>query len=71
MKAVTIVTAGCIARSRNGDALIRRLRNPGKLADNPTVREVVVQYDSIAFPLKFADTAKALPEGACGDRSQD
>src|ERR1044072_6240648 len=58
-----MIRAGRVARSRNGHAFISRDGNPGKLRDDPTIGELIVQHHRIAVAVEFTNTTEAGPDG--------
>src|SRR4029453_3007269 len=65
MKLVTIVSAGGVARLRNGDTLIHRDarggRN-GRLAHAPAVRQPIIVHYRVAAAGSLTDSAKPTPQ---------
>ena len=65
VKPVTAISAGSIARGGNGHALVRDRRTPsrrGKLGNNPTIGQLVIENDGIAKAARLAGPAEAAPE---------
>ena len=69
VKAIAIVSAGRIRRSRDSDALVGRAA-PGELADEPAVGNMVVEDNRVAVATGLANTAEAGPDRADGSWSQ-
>jgi len=71
VKGITIVSAGGIRGSRDGDALVGRNRCAGELADEPAVGDMVVEDDGVAVAIALADAAEAGPDRGDGSWPQD
>src|SRR6185295_340827 len=62
MKAVAVVTSGGIAGRRYRNALVCRNTRAGKLTDEPTIGELIVEHYRVAVARGFAGTTKAGPD---------
>src|SRR6185295_19704443 len=62
MKAVAVVTSGGIAGRRYRNALVCRNTRAGKLTDEPTIGELIVEHYRVAVASGFAWTTKAGPD---------
>src|SRR6266404_1352918 len=65
MKVVEVPRTGGIASLGDGDTLVcwvNHAAGRGELADDPPVRESIIDHDRIASRTSFADTAKVRPQ---------
>ena len=73
VKTVAVPRTSGIASLRNGDTLILRVSHTirrGELADDPSVGELVIDYDWIAARSILAGAPKTRPQRSHPDRAQ-
>ena len=59
-----------VARGRDRDALICRDAGPGELADQPAIRELVVEDHRVAIAVGLAHAAEPTPDRRDADRAE-
>ena len=74
VETITIVGAGRVTRSGNGNTLVRDRRpssRAGELADHPAIGQLIIKHDGITKAAGFAGAAEAAPKRDDTVRAED